>query len=519
MGAQESAARSEGQGSAIPDFYDLLGVEESATTEDIKKAFRKLALLHHPDKNQDDVEGATQRFAVIQQAYEVLSDEQERAWYDSHKASLAPEPDSDVVFEDIRRGVPATRTRGLGLTVRHLSDFFDATRWSAFDDGENGFFTLYRNLFSRLAQEENFLDALEYPSFGYSTWTWASSERPSEAARHFYNAWINFSTMKEFAWMEKYNATEAPDRRIRRLMEKENKKARDDAKREYNETVRSLALFVRKRDPRYKTYLAHQAQLNGLRKASGSSTPRSTPKTPQSVQNVYVEQEWQKTVPSVVDDHDLDWAVAEGKDSEEWECVACGKTFRSEAAWDSHERSKKHMKEVEKLKREMRRENAELRLGDTDGHVGDNTDQLDGVVGVLADESPPPPSAASDDSASAELDIRALDHVSLVDASITPETYEESGGQPSSTSYIRDQDHNALHAQPLIEKSDISKREKRKLKEARKSAQPPVQMCNACKLSFDSRTKLFAHIRETGHTLATPADGHKPRNKRDKSKR
>lgn len=76
MGAQESTARGEAQGSAVPDYYDILGVGESATTEDIKKSFRKLALAHHPDKNQDDVEGATKRFAAIQQAYEVLSDEQ-----------------------------------------------------------------------------------------------------------------------------------------------------------------------------------------------------------------------------------------------------------------------------------------------------------------------------------------------------------------------------------------------------------------------------------------------------------
>jgi hypothetical protein len=41
-------------------------------------------------------------------------------------------------------------------------------------------------------------------------------------------------------------------------------------------------------------------------------------------------------------DDDLEWAAAEGGDDpEEWECVACGKIFRSEAAWDSHERSKK----------------------------------------------------------------------------------------------------------------------------------------------------------------------------------
>lgn len=80
-------------------------------------------------------------------------------------------------------------------------------------------------------------------------------------------------------------------------------------------------------------------------------------------------QDWQKA-----DTHslhnDLDWAAAEGDDPEEWECVACRKTFRSEAAWDSHERSKKHMKEVELLKREMVEEDHELALDKEDEQEG-----------------------------------------------------------------------------------------------------------------------------------------------------
>lgn len=67
--------------------------------------------------------------------------------------------------------------------------------------------------------------------------------------------------------------------------------------------------------------------------------------------------------------NDLDWAAAEGDDLEEWECVACRKTFRSEAAWDSHERSKKHMKEVERLKREMQADDQDLDLN------GENEDE------------------------------------------------------------------------------------------------------------------------------------------------
>lgn len=79
-----------------------------------------------------------------------------------------------------------------------------------------GFFTLYRNLFSRLTQEENMLSDAEYPQFGYSTWSWTSLTTPSEAVKNFYNAWLNFSTLKEFMWMDLYNTVDAPDRRIRR---------------------------------------------------------------------------------------------------------------------------------------------------------------------------------------------------------------------------------------------------------------------------------------------------------------
>lgn len=141
-------------------------------------------------------------------------------------------------------------------------------------------------------------------------------------------------------------------------------------------SVQSLALFVRKRDPRYKSYLTRQSQLNtqsqlqahSRTSGSGTSTPNPSgqKRTQQPIAPTYIEQEWQKIQDRKVDD-DLEWAAVEGgSDPEEWECVVCAKSFRSEAAWDSHERSKKHMKEVERLKREMEEEEEELGLGKND---------------------------------------------------------------------------------------------------------------------------------------------------------
>nr|XP_057939060.1 dnaJ homolog subfamily B member 11 [Doryrhamphus excisus] len=65
------------------DFYKILGVTKSASIRDIKKAYRKLALQLHPDRNQDDPK-AQDKFADLGAAYEVLSDEEKRKQYDAY---------------------------------------------------------------------------------------------------------------------------------------------------------------------------------------------------------------------------------------------------------------------------------------------------------------------------------------------------------------------------------------------------------------------------------------------------
>src|SRR3954463_14378638 len=63
------------------DYYEVLGVSKTVTVEEVKKAYRKLALQHHPDRNPGDAE-AEHKFKEATEAFEVLSDPQKRERYD-----------------------------------------------------------------------------------------------------------------------------------------------------------------------------------------------------------------------------------------------------------------------------------------------------------------------------------------------------------------------------------------------------------------------------------------------------
>ena len=101
-----------------------------------------------------------------------------------------------------------------------------------------GFFTIIRTLFTTLDREEEAAareageDYTPLPSFG------DSRSDPKSDVRQFYSRWMGFATMKSFSWKDQWKYSDAPDRRVKRAMEKENKRLRDAGRREFNDTVK-----------------------------------------------------------------------------------------------------------------------------------------------------------------------------------------------------------------------------------------------------------------------------------------
>jgi molecular chaperone DnaJ len=89
------------------DYYEVLGVSRDASEADLKKAYRRLAMKYHPDRNTDDSEGAEDKFKEAKEAYEVLNDANKRAAYDQYgHAGVDPSmgggrPGGAGGFEDI----------------------------------------------------------------------------------------------------------------------------------------------------------------------------------------------------------------------------------------------------------------------------------------------------------------------------------------------------------------------------------------------------------------------------------
>ncbi|XP_058579617.1 dnaJ homolog subfamily B member 6 isoform X1 [Neofelis nebulosa] len=149
------------------DYYEVLGVQRHASAEDIKKAYRKLALKWHPDKNPENKEEAERKFKQVAEAYEVLSDAKKRDIYDKYgKEGLNGGGGGGVHFD---------HPFDFGFTFRNPDDVFreffggrDPFSFDFFEDPFEDFFGSRRGpRGSRNQGTGSFFSAFSgFPSFG-----------------------------------------------------------------------------------------------------------------------------------------------------------------------------------------------------------------------------------------------------------------------------------------------------------------------------------------------------------------
>lgn len=476
----------------------------------------------HPDRNYGNAETATRLFADIQSAYEVLSDPQERAWYDSHRevflGGSARTGSSDYSY--------STRMTTTDDIFKLFSKFSPRMEFS---DSESGFYGGLRETFSRLALEEKMacqwenVECVDYPTFGYRNDSFEYTVRP------FYAVWGSFSTKKSFAWKDVYRYSEAPDRRVRRIMEKENKRLREEGIREFNDAVRSLVSFIKKRDLRYKPNPQSEAQRQETLRQSAAAQATRSRAANQAKLREYIAPDWaQSEEPQEYQDDSSESEV------EHFDCLACHKTFKSQQQLQAHERSKKHLKAVKDLRREMTAQDKQLGLQDENGNtmLGDaHTGQAKehGVNNwVATSESNCETDALEPDnatggnqidlerSANGEFGLDQLESLSISASDNGTDNHSRKDiGTPAHGLFEEYNEHqdteNVLSGRSITPEQNQSSekigkaKQKRARKAAQKQANPPADLtCARCHSTFNSRSQLFSHIRELDHAQPLP---------------
>ena len=231
-------------------------------------------------------------------------------------------------------------------------------------------------VFEEIAEDElaEDPDAEKGPPFGDAASDYDTVIKP------FYDYWLNFATVHAFYGSDKYNvrdvsslhsapncslSNQGPDRYARRAMEKENKKEREARRREYNQEVRALASYVRKRDKRVVAFQAVLKEREEEKERARLAKIEQQKQAAIAAKLAFDQSDEGKRLQAELEKHmaELDLQMKrefgdENDDSEVEgiECVACEKVFKNEKSWESHQRSKKHIKAVELLRAELQQD-------------------------------------------------------------------------------------------------------------------------------------------------------------------
>ncbi|KAK2819261.1 hypothetical protein Q5P01_024822 [Channa striata] len=527
-------------------------LKRDAGDDDLKKSYRKLALKWHPDKNLENAEEAAEQFKLIQAAYDVLSDPQERAWYDNHREALLKGGLSGDYEDD----------------SIDLLQYFTVTCYSGYGDDEEGFYTVYRNIFESIVKEEmehsrgkEEEEEEEFPTFGHS-------ESDYDTVVHvFYGYWQSFCTRKNFAWKEEYDTRQASNRWEKRAMEKENKKTRDKARKERSELVRQLVAFVRKRDRRVQAHKKLVEEQNAEKIKKVEELRRKQKLSQAKLAEEYKEQSWaamselEKELQQIEAQYGEEFGDATESEEEEQDmeqdrvenseqggdadqpdgdelttdyyddlyCPACDKSFKSDKAMKNHEKSKKHREMVALLRQQLEEEEDSLGL---------NLDKMEGREEESeqeeeVEEEGKPRQKLSKKQKRKKKQQKVLNQCPLEEEEEEKPTLSTCDEDAPKKSVDAIEPENEDNLPPTEVKSSVKTKGK---KGGGKDKQKNVKLntggdqcpekeanlcCVICNNEFPTRNKLFDHLKTSGHATALSSNAHQSsmsKSKKDKKK-
>lgn len=311
----------------------------------IKKAYRRLALRWHPDKTGGQT---TDEFREISNAYEILSDDTERQQYDARLVRRDKLTSLDV---DMREG---------------LEDVFEVVTsrefmgWSLSGRGSERFSELFRQIAGLEAEawsrgEKKGRKGAELGDFD------GIGEEFSPSG--FYGAWEAFGTvLTDLDFGDDYDGgyygMANSSRRARRWVEGEKKKMGKARRREYNDGVRFLVAFVKRRDERWKSWVRVREGERKEREERERREREERERAKREARREAKEREIMMMMNAAEEDED-------DEDEDTWweednlYCPVCDKHFKSKGAFENHEKSKKHVEGVLLLLEEEAEENEE----------------------------------------------------------------------------------------------------------------------------------------------------------------
>uniref|UniRef100_A0A7S1VJ48 J domain-containing protein n=1 Tax=Sexangularia sp. CB-2014 TaxID=1486929 RepID=A0A7S1VJ48_9EUKA len=482
--------------------YEVLELPLSADAVSIKKAYRKLALKYHPDKNGNDA-AAGEKFKLVLAAYSVLSDAHEKAWYDAHR--------DEILSPNESGGNDANPFSNSSMDLRSTlvdpAPFMSTSIFSGFDpasEDSKSFYAVFSAAFEKIRASERVWSkrkakddegpAIIYPSFG-------DYDKALDEVRDFYSLWSAFSTGHPCTFAEEYDARAGSTAWQRRRMTVENRKLRDAARKEYNGEVKKLVQFVQRQDPRWSRVQEDNARRDAQRAVRAAervqerkrAAARKKAEVRAEADALDTDSELEDALDNLVaqyltdsersggrsrssssssssssseEEEDVDGRDADAErlyeetDQERFVCVVCEKEFDSAGALESHEGSKKHRQAVQQMRKELLRKEAAARRA--------------------VATAPPSSQRAAATSAPEEVDVAVDDDSDDAKSAALacPPCAQEFKSETALAAHLRSKKH----------RTNVQKCAK-------------ANKCVVCGTTMPSRNKLMQHLKETGHAM------------------